>query len=755
MDLSVYFCWLIFLFTPTEACPLLPDSPCHCGVRNDSTSYIQCSGLGLREIPKFTLSFTYDELHLIDNYISRIEDNSFSKLRVRKIYLTGNPISYVSKSAFKPLSRQLELLHLDVVTPSLDEDDLDEEPITSIDTTTLAFLCLPRLVNIRLKGFQLERLPGLCPNLTRLTNVALLSCGLRLIDYNHGPFINVKHLDVSLNPLLETVPTSLFPNIESLNLSGNAINQPIENSSMSTVKTLDLSKNGIDKWLLPELSNLEHLILDKNRLTILDQTPIYTNLKTLSVRHNKISTVFKSFSSKLPNLHTLDLFDNQLVNFDCQFTNPKIENLNLGSNHLTVAPSNLPITIKSLDISNNVICSFSAPIVHSFTRINDIFVHDNPIFCDCNIRWLKIELMRRKIKGVKCTLPIRLKSMDLINLTDTQCVPEVPACVHLAHGPYVRIKEDFVEPHSSNETSEITERTETPREKSNLPSISSITLHYISSYDTMNRPRKSILVNWKLHSYKKVRGIRVSIVPRQINSKSSANLFQYSTVLPSSSRHFVIHGVKPDVVYTICAEPLGHVESYGKMCKDLRTIGESNVHAAAEVIKAPLGEVNTVDARMLIAASIMIGSVLVSLSLLILFMAFSKPRKRSIKSPLMKKLQGNQYLTNTNLQMITSSAMAGAHFDDRDRLMDYFSCHGGHFLSPHTISPNGGGTCCCSCNFQPITRLHDEKSSSEINQQNTTDTRITSALGGRHLYHEIANACSLENEHHSAESDVV
>jgi Leucine-rich repeat (LRR) protein len=75
-------------------------------------SYIHCGRKQLTEIPNFSriTNTFYDELVLNDNQITKISQNSFQGLRVKRLNLSGNKISSINSHGFLELANYLEEL---------------------------------------------------------------------------------------------------------------------------------------------------------------------------------------------------------------------------------------------------------------------------------------------------------------------------------------------------------------------------------------------------------------------------------------------------------------------------------------------------------------------------------------------------------------------------------------------------------------------------------------------------------------------
>jgi len=111
LKLFFYVTNLINIFTCQQLTPQaqsqqqqLVSNVCQSGIREDNTNYIYCARRSLTEIPLFSKNnVVYDELVLTDNRIKSLDSNSFTRIKVKKIYLNGNPINFIDEKAFQSL----------------------------------------------------------------------------------------------------------------------------------------------------------------------------------------------------------------------------------------------------------------------------------------------------------------------------------------------------------------------------------------------------------------------------------------------------------------------------------------------------------------------------------------------------------------------------------------------------------------------------------------------------------------------------
>lgn len=397
LEYTLIYILLIYLIRANAQQSQSFSNVCQSGIREDNTNYIYCARRGLTEVPLFSKNnVVYDELVLSDNKISQLNIHSFSRIKVKKVYLNGNPIRLIEPQAFSKLENNLEELWLDADMTSLNEFELEQANMLGLPK---AIQNLRNLNTLKLKGFLVKQLDSsILKRLNRIEILSLQFCSIEQIDKSafEGLKNSLKELYLDGN-LLQSIPTESlvnagFKNLKVLSLSQNniktinidsfgfsiftnyfefSINKP---AGLSSISKLDLSYNGlkqVDSQAFNGFNNtLEVLYLQNNEinsynLKFIRQLQI---LKELNLDFNLISNLASSLFVNSAKLQYLSLQGNSIqfdeVEFSLNQDNSIFEGLtglhrlNLARNGIKHLPNGLfkPVkNLKSLILDKNLI----------------------------------------------------------------------------------------------------------------------------------------------------------------------------------------------------------------------------------------------------------------------------------------------------------------------------------------------------------------------------------------------------------------
>lgn len=347
---------------------------CQSGIREDNTNYIYCARRGLTEVPMFSKNnVIYDELVLSDNKIKSLNSNSFSRIKVKKVFLNGNPIETIEPQTFSKLENNLEELWLDSILNTYPDYEIE----TSMIGMPQAIANLRNLNTLRLKGFYVKTLDSsILKRLNRLEVLSLKFCSIEKLAANafDGLKTNLKELYLDGN-LLQSIPTEAltlvkFKQLRVLSLSQNII-KILDMSSFgfgisSELIRLDMSYNGLRQ-------------IDSNTFNSFNQT-----LKELLLQNNELNSYSFKFVQQLPNLHELNL-DFNLINKLDNFMFSKsasLESLSLQGNSIQFDDDSKfafqgLANLQRLNLARNNIKYLPSGLFKSFSRLTNLLMDKN------------------------------------------------------------------------------------------------------------------------------------------------------------------------------------------------------------------------------------------------------------------------------------------------------------------------------------------------------------------------------------------
>jgi hypothetical protein len=302
------------------------------------------------------------QLHLNNNKISDINNNTFKGLvRLETLNLRGNYIMELRNGIFST-TPNVEYLNLgqnriaSIGTEALDGLKnlktlyLDDNILTSIPN--FAFKHVPYLAELFIGMNSLNSLEN--DAFRNLINLASLDVhGSLLTNISHAAFYrlkNLKTLDISDNSLT-SIPTAALNSLhrlESLKIGQNDFENIAEGSffGLTFLRKIDISGNNVLRHIQPGAFAANQ------------------NLETITITSNKLLTdIHDGVFSGLPNIKSVDLRDNAFESIREQW---------------------LPWeSLKSFELA------------------------DNPINCDCDLKWLHSILLKGKKSNydIICTAP--------------------------------------------------------------------------------------------------------------------------------------------------------------------------------------------------------------------------------------------------------------------------------------------------------------------------------------------------------------
>ena len=124
-------------------------------------------------------------------------------------------------------------------------------------------------------------------------------------------------------------------------------------------------------------------------LSFLKQTPVLFGVTYISFISNEIESFPADTFQNYTQLERLDMGYNSISKIN-RFYSKSINLLNLYLNQITHVSEDafrdIPL-LTHIDLSNNAITRLSSRTFEHLHQIKDIYIHNNPLHCDCNLKW--------------------------------------------------------------------------------------------------------------------------------------------------------------------------------------------------------------------------------------------------------------------------------------------------------------------------------------------------------------------------------
>eukprot|EP00794_Sanderia_malayensis_P005433 gene5433-6112_t len=231
--------------------------------------------------------------------------------------------------------------------------------------------------------------------------------------------LRVLNLERNLIHTIEEDAFSHLPKLTSLTLAGNKLTSLPRGifRNLSSLRELHLDYNYLEDLpagVFSSLKNLRKLFLSGNRLKKLTAETFTgaVRLQTLGLSYNRIRTIEDYAFRDLRQLALLRLNNNNISSIAASAFNGlrSLGKLHLNHNKLKT----LPNLIKSGSI-----------------RLNLLILHGNPLFCDCDVKWLRRALESNKfiipnLVDVKCDEPSFLHGvpLDKVKISELVCLQQ-------------------------------------------------------------------------------------------------------------------------------------------------------------------------------------------------------------------------------------------------------------------------------------------------------------------------------------------
>ncbi|XP_071997804.1 nephrocan-like isoform X2 [Engystomops pustulosus] len=333
--------------------------------------------------------------------------------------------------------------------PGLQELVLFSTGIETIENNT--FKSLSSLKILELWNNVLTSIPKSLP-----LKLEVLKCGdnsiLSFTDEEFAGLTKLKVLEVQ-NNLLHTLSFEIFSpltNLQTLNLDGNGMHTISGVARLPNLRYLNLENNKLMFFyenFFTHFPNLQHLRLAGNQLLkVPPQLP--KSLMSLRLERNHIKSVrFRDFK-QLENLFDLNLSGNQLFSAEGLQVATNLTSLDLSRNQLSTFPHKLPTKLQRLDCSSNQISKITVQDMKGLANLKHLFLDNNRMiaFEDKALQWCvhlsNLAMEQNLLTSLPLGLPTTLTRLDLKgNKIDHVTVHNVN---HLKHLQVLNLKNNKI-----------------------------------------------------------------------------------------------------------------------------------------------------------------------------------------------------------------------------------------------------------------------------------------------------------------------
>ncbi|XP_050536582.1 leucine-rich repeats and immunoglobulin-like domains protein 2 [Daktulosphaira vitifoliae] len=426
-----------------QQCPTHGEiSPCVCTVKKNGGLDILCEFTDLQHISKTMAvlkgkpSLVIFYLKLRHNNLPKLQGFVFLGMDIRHLTIHNSTLAVVEESSLSSIGKALTQL------------DLSQNSLSSVPTPALK--SLDRLLIFNLNHNKISAIhTNAFEGMSTLEILTLYENRLTNIEPNAfaGTEKKLKRLNIGGNEL-NRVPTDALQtmdNLKKLEMQENKITS-INEGDFIGLKTLDmliLAHNfikHIPAKVFRHLPLLNSLELDGNQISHIDEEAFYgleENLQYLRLGDNNLHMIPSDSLRRLHRLRHLDLKANNISFIaDDAFTGfgDSITFLNLQKNDIKTLPTMSFENLNSLEIlnlQNNKLTHVPEETLEAIVDTATVIdLMDNPLICDCDLRWYKDWLLELKLrdddeiiqkKHILCYMEAEHREYSITNMPLKEC----------------------------------------------------------------------------------------------------------------------------------------------------------------------------------------------------------------------------------------------------------------------------------------------------------------------------------------------
>ena len=413
------------------------DLPCPDNCQCDGEGKVECVNQDLTSIPPNLPRYT-SELDLSGNKISKIlADGSFQNLpNLRTLDLSNNRIGKIETGSFDGATNLHSL-------------DLKQNELSHIEKGVFDPLKNLTFLELRENYFKCVK-NSTFSGLRKLTHLSLAENMIKTIEINTFEDLPLYTLNLLGNHLICNCYMGWF-NTWLNNKNGLVHGNPRcqQPSNLKDLPIADLNNNDLScsddeqNGCTQDSTCPEFCTCDKNFVQCREVSVTVPQNIPLETTHLAINSalirVFNPLDFEyLPNLEVLDLSRNFIGSIIPPPNNRnfkglrRLKKLNLGYNYIKCIQQDsftMLWELEELILSSNALSQIFDSTFQNMTHIKKLDISGNPIYCDCNLKWLAIQKWSEglEIDG-KCSEPERTKGLAIsdIHRKDFTCQENEP-----------------------------------------------------------------------------------------------------------------------------------------------------------------------------------------------------------------------------------------------------------------------------------------------------------------------------------------